>query len=192
MGEALVIDGFLDDFEQFRESLDTHIFSGVKSPADGVFYPGVSINVPESVRKDIYSKLKSIFKSGVTINYCFMRISQIGIYAPHRAHNDVSMGQMSCMIYLNRENDCQGGTSFISHVEGIMVDGPKDESEFKTWQRDCHDDSKWIVDSMCEMKSNRACIFPAKDMHRSEPAGGFGSTTKDARLVLVVFFNVDS
>ena len=190
MGEAVIIDDFLSGFESFRDSLDSHIFSGVKSPVDDIFYSGVSADVPKSVSDNIKSKLDSYF-GNVEIKFQFMRISQEGVFAPHEAHNDASMADYSMMLYLNRLEDCQGGTSFVSHIEEGMKFGPIDDKQFNIWESDNKDQSKWFVDDMAEMKPNRAVIFESDRMHRSEPVGGFGKTTKDARLVLVTFFNAN-
>ena len=190
MGEALIIDNFLSGFESFRDSLDSHIFSGVQSPVDDIFYSGVSADVPKSVSDNIKSRLDLYF-GDVEISFQFMRISQGGVFAPHEAHNDASMADYSMMLYLNRLEDCQGGTSFVSHIEEGMKFGPISDEQFNTWENDSKDRSKWFIDDMAEMKPNRAVIFESDRMHRSEPIGGFGKTTKDARLVLVTFFNAN-
>lgn len=191
MGKTIIVDDFISGFELFRESLDSHIFSGVKSPVDGVFYSGVSLGIPESVAADIKTELEKHYNN-VEIKFQFMRISQDGVFAPHQAHNDASMAELSCMLYLNRIEDCHGGTSFVSHVDEGMQHGPETEHQMDVWAKENKDPSRWVIDEMAEMKPNRAVIFDAHRMHRSEPIGGFGTTTKDARLVLVTFFNADS
>jgi len=133
MGEALIIDNFLSGFESFRDSLDSHIFSGIKSPVDDIFYSGVSADVPKSVSDNIKSKLDLYF-GNVEIKFQFMRISQEGVFAPHEAHNDASMADYSMMLYLNRLEDCQGGTSFVSHIEEGMKLGPIDDKQFNIWE----------------------------------------------------------
>ena len=143
-----------------------------------------------SVSDNIKSRLDLYF-GDVEINFQFMRISQEGVFAPHEAHNDTSMSDYSMMIYLNRLEDCQGGTSFVSHIEEGMKFGPVDDEQFIIWKNDHKDQSKWFIDDIAEMKPNRAVIFESDRMHRSEPIGGFGKTTKDARLVLVTFFNAN-
>jgi len=191
MGEAIIIDDFIGGFEAYRDTLDSHIFSGVQSPVDGVFYKGVSADIPQHIADNIKANL-DLYYENVEIKHQFLRISQEGIFAPLQAHNDADMGTHSCMLYLNRREDCTGGTSFISHVDEGMPYGPENDEQYKVWQDDFNTESRWNIDEIATMKPNRAVMFDADRMHRSEPVGGFGRTTKDARLVLVTFFDADS
>lgn len=181
MDTGLIIDDFLNDYDGMRKHCDKLSYDGMTSPVDNVFYPGVTDDIPSHVRDEIQLKLGSLF-NGVKINYLFLRLSPEGTQAPHQAHNDESMGQYSFMLYLNRAKHCTGGTSFVEHVSG---------DNLSSWADDHSDPEKWNIVAMTDMKSNRACIFDASDMHRSEPIGGFGKTAKTARLVLVGFFDVD-
>ena len=42
---------------------------------------------------------------------------------------------------------------------------------------------------MAFMEENKACVFDAYRMHRSEPIGGFGDNNENGRLVMVAFFD---
>ena len=191
MGETIIIDDFIGGFEAYRDILDSHIFSGVQSPVDGVFYKGVSADIPQHIADNIKANL-DLYYENVEIKYQFVRISQEGIFAPHGAHNDASMSTHSCRLYLNRTEDCAGGTSFVSHVDEGMPYGPENDEQLKAWQLDSSNENKWNIDEIATMKPNRAVMFESDRMHRSEPVGGFGRTTKDARLVLVTFFDADT
>ena len=191
MGETIIIDDFIGGFEAYRDILDSHIFGGVQSPVDGVFYKGVSADIPQHIADNIKANL-DLYYENVEIKHQFLRISQEGRFAQLQAHNDADMGTHSCMLYLNRTEDCTGGTSFISHVDENMPYGPENDEQYKVWQDDFNIESRWNIDEIATMKPNRAVMFESDRMHRSEPVGGFGRTTKDARLVLVTFFDADS
>lgn len=179
MGILIEINSFLDDYKSMRKHRDTLSYDGVTSPVDNVFYPGVSLDIPQEVKDEIKQKLDDLFGQ-VKINYLFLRLSPKGVHAPHQAHNDESMGDHSLMLYLNQSKHCEGGTSFVSHKSG---------NDIEMWTEDCNKPYKWNIDTMCHMEENKACIFDAARMHRSEPVGGFGYHAKNARLVLVCFFD---
>lgn len=185
----IVIDNFLGSFDEYRAHCDTADFNGEINPVDNVFYPGVSTIIPENVVIDVYDKLSVMLNCVVNIKFIFMRLSLIDTVAPHQAHTDISMGQYGMMVYLNRYEDCDGGTSFVRHIKTGMEINPKDKDEEAVWLSDTNNPNAWEIVDMCDMKPNRALIFDANKMHRSEPIGGFGSNSRDGRLVLTVFFD---
>lgn len=175
---SMIIDGFLPDFDDFRAWADTQLYAPVVNPADGVEYPGICANVPTWGTRQ---RLESIFGQPVKINTAFMRLSLEGVQAPHQAHNDALMGQYSLMLYLNRAEHCQGGTSLVRHASG---------DDMAHWETDHSKPEMWRVYSMCEMRPNRAFIFRAELFHRAEPVNGFGRDATDGRLVYTCFFDL--
>lgn len=179
------IEDFLEDYEGFREHVESISYEGVKSPYDGVVYPDVSIDIPEEVFKEVKGKLEALFKAEVEVNAMFLRLSTEGVHVPHQAHHDLLMGDYSLMLYLGRREI--GGTSFLKHTEL----GYTDESIPKeVFERDTNLKDKWEIVGMCQAKPNKACIFDAGTLHRAEPVGGYGSSVEDGRLVLTAFFEV--
>jgi len=190
MGQKLVIDNFLTDFDAFREYCDTLNYKGEKNPVDGVFYPGVDLDVPDGFKNDITRKLSDINGGGpVDIKAMFLSLSPEGTKAPHQAHTDSTMGEYSMMLYLNRLDDCEGGTSMVRHKKIGFSTNPINEKQLLAWKADHSNPECWDTYDYCEMRPNRACIFKSEQMHRSEPVGGFGVGASDARLVLVCFFS---
>lgn len=175
---SIVIDGFLPDFDDWRAWADSQRYESVVNPADGVEYPGICKDVPTWGASQ---RLAAIFGQPVNIKTAFMRLSTMGVQAPHQAHHDALMGQYSLMLYLNRAEHCRGGTSLVRHVSGDDV---------THWESDHNKPDMWRVYSLCEMRPNRAFIFRADLMHRAEPIGGFGSDASDGRLVYTAFFDV--
>lgn len=174
------INNFLSGYEAFREYCDNLDYSGVENPADGVFYPGVSLEIPENIQQEVKSRIERAMDKEVSINAIFLRLSTKGMFAPHQAHHDGIMGQYSLMLYLNRPEHCMGGTSFVRHISG---------DDLARWEIDHSDPTKWEITDLCVMEPNKACIFNAELMHRAEPIGGFGDSPENGRLVLTAFFN---
>lgn len=173
---GLVIDDFFEDFDAFREYLDTLNYEGETNPADGVFYPGVTTAIPR------YFGLQVELKVGKP-KYLFLRLSPEGQETPHQAHHDSVMAKYTMVVYLNRKEDCQGGTSVVSHTEH------GDDVPEEVWRQDTNNPDKWTVKEMYDMEPNRAVFYPSETWHRSEPVGGFGNVPKNARLVMVGFFD---
>tara|TARA_R110002096_G_scaffold57029_1_gene144984 strand:+ start:287 stop:859 length:573 start_codon:yes stop_codon:yes gene_type:complete len=184
-----IVDGFITEFDAFRRFLDGVEYAGMVNPADDVFYPGVSDDIPPYVEKCVNAAITKAAGFEVDIKCQFLRLSVDGVKAPHQAHNDKLMSEYLCIHYLNRPADCQGGTSFVRHIETGMDGQPESDAELEAWERDHSTPEAWEVLLMCEMKENRAFIYPAEAMHRAEPVGGFGGGAADGRLVMVTFFD---
>jgi hypothetical protein len=179
----MIADNFLDHFEGFRQHCDTLDYNGMVNPADGVFYPGVTIDIPEAVKAEVLRKM--VFESGTL----FLRLTLDGFDVPHQAHNDVLMGRIGMILYLNRQEHVSGGTSFVRHVDEGMENGPVDKRQEDIWRRDTNIPDKWEIIEMTDMKPNRAFIFKTEQMHRAEPPNAFGATPQEGRLVMVGFFD---
>lgn len=188
--DYLVIDNFLpsDVWWDLREYYDTADFSG-ETGRDGVTYPNICMQMPVFARNLVLDRLKEV--GNPDIQYLFARMSESGIYAQHKAHSDLEWGEWSMMLYMNRLEDCIGGTSFVRHDLGFS-EHPINQKQLDACQRDTNRPEKWQIHDMCAMVPNRAVIFPAKYLHRAEPVGGFGNTQENSRLVLTAFFNDSS
>ena len=172
---------FFEDFPEFRAYLDTLGYEGALNPADGVFYPGISLEIPDYFRTQVE---QAIGKP----KYLFLRASPVGTHCPHIHHTDDLMAKHGMIVYLNRPEHCQGGTSLVTHVSG-MNEAPTSPEEIELWRQDHNDTSKWTVDATFEMESNKAVLIPMHKFHRAEPVGGFGNVPRNARLVMVGFFD---
>ena len=179
-----IIDNFLDDFELLREYCDRVDYDGITNPQDGVFYEGVSIQIPEHIKDEVKEKIGSGH-----INAMFLRLRTKDTNEPHQAHTDAVMGSKSLMLYLSRLEDCEGGTSLVMHKKTGLFDNPINHKQLDTWSEDMNNPEAWQITDMCSMRPNRAAIFDANLMHRAEPIGGFGDNAKNGRLVLSAVYD---
>jgi len=191
MGSEIIIDDFLDDFESFRKYCDNVEYSGVENPGDGIFYPGASFDIPDKVKEEVLQKVTNLFNKKIDPLGMFVRLSKVGDYAPHQSHTDAAMAQYTMIMYVNRLEDCIGGTSFVIHKDTGMFSTPINDRQLSVWQEDYNTPEKWQILKMCSMIPNRTLIFDSNLMHRSEPVGGFGDTSVNGRLIFGMFFNVD-
>jgi hypothetical protein len=169
------LDNFLPNFDEFYDKAVSRDFSGVVNPADGVFYPDISLDMDFSQFDWLEDK-----------SLIFLRRSSKGVFAPHGAHNDVLMGKWTALFYIEGE----GGTSFLRHKTHDMEFGVLTEEELGVWERDTNNPDMWDVTNYVDLVKNRLAIFPSNYMHRAEPIGGYGQG-KSSRLVMTCFFNGD-
>ncbi len=187
----IVVENFLDDYDSLRKYCDVLDYKGVVSPSDGVFYPGVTGKVPETISDEVWRKIGLRFGK-IKPGLIFFRLRMEGVEAPHQAHNDTLMGQYTLLLYMTRDEHLtdDASTTFVTHKETRMWENPRNQSEVDIWERDTNVPEAWEVTQTCDMKANRAVIFPAKKMHRAEPLEGFGTNEQNGRLVLSAFFEV--
>lgn len=185
----IIRDDVLTNFDELRTYADTAPFRNYQNGPDGIVYPLICTEIPIPVDTQMRNLVESATGERPSQSTIFMRASPKGVYAPHQAHSDEVMGRWSVMIYMNRSEDCQGGTSLVRHKATGMDRSPQTPDLTEAWQRDTNDPDAWDVVAMAEMRPNRGCVFDSELMHRAEPVGGFGSTQQDARLVLTGFFS---
>lgn len=183
----MIIDKFLSDssFDTLRKHCDQLDYEGELNPVDGIFYPGVSLDIPHDIRSEIVSKLGH----DITPRSMFLRLSADGTRPPHGAHTDVTMGKYGLFIYLNRIEHCLGGTSFVIHTASGLVENPINEQQEAIWKMDTNNPDAWQILEMVPMSPNRALVFDTSRMHMALPVAGFGNNAEDGRLLLVCFFD---
>lgn len=190
---SAIIDNFLNNGDLFRRYAIKQSYEGVVNPQDNVLYPDISIKIPEEVRLEINSKaLMAVTQNEnafIEPKALFMRMSKTGVHVPHQAHTDKNIADYTLLLYLNKDEDCQGGTDVLEHIEGMKIH-PQTEEEIELWKRDTNTPEQWIKTGFCPMKFNRAFILRSDLFHRAQPLGGFGDTNENGRLVLTLFFNI--
>lgn len=182
----ITIDNFSNKFDQIKELSINGQFEDIENPYDGVTYPHILREIPADIVSDIEDKLNDIFGQ-VVINAMFLRRSPKGVYVPHMAHTDNSMGDYSLMLYLN-DND-NGGTGLLRHKPSGITYAPESEVFVDVVRHDQNNPDQWDVYHRSIMKENRAAIFDAHLFHCALPVGGFGEGA-ESRCVLTAFFSV--
>jgi len=193
---SLIIDDFLDNSESFRQYAVKQSYDGIVNPQDNVLYPDITIKIPEDIALEI--KTKTLLAMGPTVSdnaiirpqVTFMRMSKKGVHVPHQAHTDKNIADYTLLLYLNKDEDCQGGTDIVEHISGMNIH-PQDQDEIDLWKRDTNIPEQWIKTGFCPMKFNRAFILRSDLFHRAQPIGGFGQDNKNSRLVLTMFYNIE-
>jgi GNAT superfamily N-acetyltransferase len=182
----MVIDNIVDDFEALRAQCDALPYAPVVSPGDGIEYDGICQEVPESVKDEIIRKLEGILNYPIVNPQWFVRLTTEEMGVKHWVHHDKVLGDFALTVYLTRPEHCQGGLVFVRHRETES----EHELDEETWRRDCNSPQAWELTDAVEMRSNRGVLFDAHRLHAASWPPGFGSSPKDARVVLSCFFKL--
>lgn len=184
----LIIDNFAPDFDELQKFAFTAEFTDVVNDFDGVTYPLICSSIPDHMKWGVLSLIAKHFAPPISPTM-FLRRSPEGVPCPHQVHSDASMGRYSLMLYLNAEEDCEGGTSFLSHRATGIGYNPELAEAVAIVTNDQNNWQAWDERDRVDMKPNRAVIFDASRLHRAEPVGGFGDTPENTRVVLTCFFS---
>ena len=105
---------------------------------------------------------------------------------PHIDLPDITSRGWAGLIYLNKGDECKGGTGFYTY-KGHQVN-PKQDG---LWDKDyvCDSIGPWELMHLAEMKFNRMIMYPATVMHTPYDKPGFFEGD-DYRLVQVFFLPV--
>ena len=152
-----VIDDFLDDPYSHLDDIFNNDFSDIETEV------GVFKNI-QNRADDIVSQKIMHFLPGVEMAYNFARLSPVNQEEPTYIHSDDVMGDITCLLYLNRDFPNENGTTI-------------------------YDDDKEKKAVQFFGKFNRMIIFDAKLFHSRNIFSNFG-VGKDSRLVQVIFLKI--
>ena len=185
--KKIEVDEFFDDFDALQNYARSLEYGDVENPADGVTYPDISTEVPEFLKGEVERKCSQLTGRNLVANTIFFRKTCKGTKtAPHQAHTDSAMAEWTFIGYM--QDGPEGtGTSLVRHKQTGMEQTPWTEGERRIWERDTNVYDAWEITDLTQMRANRVALYPSKYMHRAEPVGGFGSCSKDGRIVLVCF-----
>ena len=169
-------------------------------------YPGVrSHGVPESVKDNIFSKVKNItqdynLKIGSTTFQSVKKEFGTGIYHKDREN-------YICIVYLSLDPPVDSGTEICDFHIPPLIDGKKDDmlpdsldevqgpyfrDPFNLIKRYRYArvrrklNSYFTPTTIVANKFNRGLIFSCKNFHRAQ--NFFGTSLENSRLTLVSFF----
>lgn len=181
-----IFDNFIESYPELKAYSLTADYSGVENPVDKVVYPYICAEIPEAVKSEVLEKLTGILGREPEKVTMFLRQSPKGVHVPHIAHNDLSMGRYSLMLYLNDNPD--GGTAIIRHKQTGICYAPESDLFIGILKEHQNQVDKWSIIESSVMAENRAAIFDAGLMHCALPIGGFGEG-ESSRVVLTAFFS---
>lgn len=151
---VLIYDNVIQDVDAYVSDIHNGSFEDI-SDGDSVFK-----NIQIRDASDEFAKLALFLFSEYKINFNFVRKSPLNQDEPNFIHSDEMMGDITCVLYLNKEHPELDGTTIY-------------DNEKKP---------KFIIYS----KYNRMAAFNSKELHSRNIFKNFG-VEEDARLVQVIF-----
>lgn len=180
-----MFDNFFTEPKAMRTAIQNAHYEDVVNEVDGVTYPGICLNVPETVKANFIEGLSRILGYEIEPKFIFARIMPQGVNSPHQVHSDKSMGKYSAHVYMNLLWPEGAGTGFYSHdTEGHIENASTKHENLSFSGFD-----KWTRTMFCQGKFNRLLIHDAAFYHCAEPTEGFGQNKYNSRTVLTCFFN---
>lgn len=117
----------------------------------------------------------------------------------HEARIHIDVSDWTGVLYLTRDEDCQGGTEFYRHLptrtdrvplndEGVRALGYSDYAALQAeiLDRDALDRSKWELSMTVPMRFNRLVLLQPQYWHTA--GNSFGTSVADGRLAYLMFF----
>lgn len=158
----------------------------------GSLYSTVNVNIPEEIQYGI----QAVYGREIKIHVAAFRQGKKNSPIHNFVHADNSCASMAAVLYLNKPEDCVGGTAFWRHKKTGWIHMPslvelqKAGFTLDSFAKDWHDSDAWEMLSICGMQFNRAVFYPCSIFHSRWPWSGFGDNDNNARLILAVFFDL--
>ena len=192
----LIVDDFLNNANELRQQAIDLVY-----PEQEGAFPGrnsaerININgLDEAVSRLVGEPLLPV---SPLLSHAKCRLTLASDTGRAKVHIDNS--HWSGILYLSRDEDCQGGTDFFRHIRTNSDRAPVYAEEFAARgyasfdemhadivERDSHDDSKWELTTHIPMRFNRLVLLRPWLWHTAGP--GFGDQPDNGRLVYLMFF----
>jgi hypothetical protein len=193
---VIVMDDFLPNPHELRERA-----LGLTYAVEGR-YPGLNsvekTNIPgldSIISRLVYEPVRAPWTED--FSHGSFRLALAKDDRPGRIHIDQS--HWSGILYLNRPEDCQGGTEFYRHLptqtdhlpltpQALREAGfsSYDELKKEILEKDSLDRSKWELTMTVPMRFNRLVLLQPQYWHTS--GHSFGDSVENGRLVYLMFF----
>lgn len=183
---SMIFDEFFADPKRAKALINRQEIQDIKY-SDGVVYPNIAL-LPDSVLEEAVSNIESIC-GPVKVAVSFARYSFTETKPPHWAHSDGDIAQFLALIYLNENRD-DAGTVCLRHIELGMEAHPTSDFQKNILLGHANKRDEWEVVFECPARWNRLFILNAGLIHASQ--GQYGETKEDGRLVVSIFFDLDS
>jgi hypothetical protein len=150
----LIYDKIIEDVDAYVSDIHNGSFEDI---SDGV---NTFKNIQIRDNADEFSKLVLFLFGGYNIAFNFVRKSPLNQEEPNFIHSDKMMGDITCILYLNKEHPDNDGTTIYDKDNKPMV--------------------------VAYSKYNRMIAFNSFDLHSRNIFENFGNDN-DSRLVQVIF-----
>lgn len=192
MNEILKFDNFAPDADAVRTGVINGEFS-VKTGPDGAQYTGISTYpVPQW-----FYRISELLGVPIITKLSCFRLNLAGELPHSWVHSDDICAKYASVLYLNRSDQCTGGTAFwrhsklgISKLPSRESLGMNADSFYKQMDKDWKDLNLWEQESIVPMQWNRFITYPTSLFHSRFPFEAFGHGPSDGRLIWICFYDL--
>jgi uncharacterized protein (TIGR02466 family) len=187
---TVVVDGFLKHPERARDVVGSAPAANWKHVQGGknfvdyydcrlrfpILYPNSMLAAAQQIIRQVYQVDTRPAEASVDVNWFKqIREKRAESAVPHNDMTDKVRRSFTCIVYLNRREECSGGTAFFrfkktgslvldeKYVEAIRQDPTLGETGRDYWPP--HSDESWERVGSTDMVPGRLLIFPSEYFH---------------------------
>jgi hypothetical protein len=195
VSEITQFDDFAPDAKAVREAVVHGPFT-IETGPDGGKYTGISqYPVPQWPKR-----IGALLGREIIPRLSCFRLNLAGELPHSWVHSDDICAKYASVLYLNRPEQCSGGTAFWEHVklnidrlpsrESLEAQDVDSGSFYKQMDRDWKDLHPWKQTKLVPMQWNRFITYPTCLFHSRYPFEAFGKGPEDGRLIWICFYDV--
>lgn len=191
--KLIIIDNVLPNFQEYKQKVLDGTFIDVVS--QNIKYKDLSQHVGPEV---IYAKIEETIKIKPKDKTSFLRayLDNPEYRHPMWIHSDVLFAGYIGIFFIQGSGFPQddGVAIWKNNELGVhyLDNNDKDfDTKSKVVDGQSLDAEKWSIIKRAEFKENRLVMFPASWFHSKMTYGNYGRELKDARIVHVLFFDID-
>ncbi len=194
---SFILDGVLkrEEFLEHQSYLrNIATYRTVEAEDDKKFY---ITNVPYGLEEKITEALEKAWRAKINVMLIVVRKATEYLDTNWGIHSDLYVGgeespEHGAVFYLSQNDNELNGTALWKHKElghYMPRDFPK-EKVIELSNRDYNDLDKWELSSVIGGIENRLISYPAEYFHSKFPSKAWGTTQKNCRLVVALFYSV--
>lgn len=193
---SFIIDNVLEvgAFKKYQEYLqNTSVYRTLEVDNKKFFVT----DVPFGLQENIVSVLSSVHNKEIKVLLSTIRKATKFLDKDWGIHADWDVGvgevpQYGAVYYISENNEELNGTALWRHKKHgyEMPNSFSREDKLDITNKSYHDIDDWELSSVIGGKENRLVTYPAEYFHSKFPKQAWGTTQKDSRLILALFYSL--
>ena len=193
---SFIIDNVLEvgAFKKYQEYLQNTSVYRTLEVDDKKFFV---TDVPFGLQESIVSVLSSVHNKEIKVLLSTIRKATKFLDKDWGIHADWDVGvgevpQYGAVYYISENNEELNGTALWRHKKHgyEMPNSFSREDKLDITNKSYHDIDDWELSSVIGGKENRLVTYPAEYFHSKFPKQAWGTTQKDSRLILALFYSL--
>lgn len=194
---SFIVDNVLpkDDFKKYQTYLqNTSVYRVLEADGNKKFY---ITDVPFGLQESVVKTLTQLHNNQIEVNLAVVRKATSFLDKEWGIHADWNVGtpqapDYGAVMYISQNTTELNGTALWRHKQnGYAMPSSFSIQEKKAIsEKSYHDIEDWEISSVIGGIENRLFAYPAEYFHSKFPKQAWGTTQKDSRLILALFYNL--